>query len=70
MSHLPNDAKPIKISYTYPDGRVFFVEGEELGKLLKNMERAGGAVFSHRSSFGQFDPVDWTIDFPAHNARP
>ena len=70
MANLPNDTNPTEISYKYPDGRVFSVQGEELEKFLKNMERAAGAVHSHRSSFGKFDPIDWTVEYPAHDARP
>jgi len=70
MANLPDNSEPIKISYEYPDGRVFSVQGKELEKLLKNMERASGAFHLHRSSFGTFDPVDWTVDCPAHNTQP
>lgn len=70
MANLPNDVEPIKISYTYPDGRVFYVEGEELKKLRNNMRRAAGTVAIRRSSFHGFDQIDWTVNYPAHGSRP
>ena len=68
MANLPDDLEPVKVSYTYADGRVFSVEGQELETFLTAIKNTAMIAFTHE--LFECGTIDWTVEYPAHDGRP